>query len=362
MNANALVCGFVVAYPVIGECEVVGFAEDADTVSGFFATIIENLVVLESVAVAAHRFGLIAKENAFTAISERTVVAKDVVGVFVTNGNAGVTVSEKVVVFKKAVLDTPAKKETDAAIVFRVAQTNGGVLAAAARVQAKVCVASAGAVFYLYVLALLEADAIAVIVFDRAVCYCAMVTAIEKDARASTAIEVGVVFFVAVYDQVLYTRIFEMIAANDRERCGCARIARGEVVATHRHVDAKGIAITPKDGAHSGMKPTAGIVGDANAITDFEFFRMFNCNLFFAKISIECKWAFKTICFPQGGIPTLTSDGNVAAQMQRISHDICARLDFDGATAQCGDIIDGSLYCPVVVANNGGIFLSYSDV
>ena len=81
---------------------------------------------------SAHRLGLVAEENAFTAISERTVVGEYVVCVFVSNRDACISIAYQIVVFKNTVFDTPAKIEADAAIIFRMAQTNGGVLAAAA--------------------------------------------------------------------------------------------------------------------------------------------------------------------------------------------------------------------------------------
>ncbi len=122
-----------------------------------------------------------------------------IVGVFVTYGDAGVAIADEVVVFKDAVFDAPAEEETNAAVVFRAAVANGGVLAATARVQAQVGIARAGAVFDRDVLALLEAYAIAVIIFDRAVLYRCMVPAVEEYAGAAATVEVRIVFAVAIY-------------------------------------------------------------------------------------------------------------------------------------------------------------------
>ena len=116
-----------------------------------------------------------------------------------TNGDAGVAIADEIVVFKDAVFDAPAQKETNATVVFRAAVADGGVLAATARVQAQVGIARAGAVFDRDVLALLEADAIAVIIFDRAVLYRCMVPAVEEYASAAATIEVRIVFAVAIY-------------------------------------------------------------------------------------------------------------------------------------------------------------------
>ncbi len=204
-----------------------------------------------------------------------------------TNGDARVAIADEVVVFKDAVFDAPAQEEANAPVVFRAAVADDGMLAATARVQAQVGIARAGAVFDCDVLALLEADAIAVIVFDRAVLQGRMVPAVEEYAGAAATVEVRVVFPVAIYSQIFDSGIFDVVAADDRKGGCSTRIARDEVVAPHGHIDAKGIVLLPEDGADGGVKSTALIICDADAIAHFESIGIFKGDLFFAKIPVE---------------------------------------------------------------------------
>lgn len=187
-----------------------------------------------------------------------------------TNGDACVAISDEVVVFKDAVFDSPAQEEANAPVVFRAAVADDGVLAAAARVQTQVGIARAGAVFDCDVLALLEADAIAVIVFDRAVLQGRMMPAVEEYAGAAATVEVRVVFAVAIYSQIFDPGIFDVIATDDREGGCSARIARDEIIASHGYIDAKGIVLLPEYGADGGVKSTTLIICDADAIAHFE--------------------------------------------------------------------------------------------
>ena len=241
-----------------------------------------------------------------------------------TNGNTRIPIADEVVVFKDAVFYAPAQEETNATVVFRAAVADDGVLTATARVQAQVGIARAGAVFDCDILALLEADAIAVIIFDRAVLYRCMVPAVEEYAGTAATVEVRIVFAVAIYSQVFDPGIFDVVAADDREGGGSARIARDEVIAPHGHIDAKGIVLLPEDGADGGVKSTALIICDADAIAHFESIGIFKGDLFFAKISVEEKRGLNAVCLPQCGIFTLSFDRDVAAKMERVAHDVRA--------------------------------------
>ena len=241
-----------------------------------------------------------------------------------TNGDARVAIVDEVVIFKDAVFYAPAEEEANAAVVCRAAVADDGVLAATARVQAQVGIARAGAVFDCDVLALLEADAIAVIIFDRAVLQDRMMPPVEEYAGAAATVEVWVVFAVAIYSQIFYSSIFDVVAADDREGGCSARIARDEVVASHRHIDAKGVVLLPEDGADGGVESTALIICDADAVAHFESIGIFKGDLFFAEISVEEKWGLNAICLPQCGVFALSFDRDVAAKMERVAHDVRA--------------------------------------
>ena len=115
-----------------------------------------------------------------------------------------------------------------------------------------------------------------------------------------------------------------MVAADDRKGGCSARIARDEVIASHGHVDAKGVVLLPENGADGGVKSTAVIIRDADAVAHFESIGIFEGDLFFAKISVEQKWGLNAICLPQCGIFALSSDRDVAAKMERVAHDVRA--------------------------------------
>ena len=68
-----------------------------------------------------------------------------------------------------------------------------------------------------HIVGLLEADAVAVVVPHRAAIDDRAETAIEKNAAAAAAVERDVLLLVAVDGQVLHSRPFEVIAADDGE-------------------------------------------------------------------------------------------------------------------------------------------------
>ncbi len=241
-----------------------------------------------------------------------------------TYGNTRIPIADEIVVLKNAVFDAPTQEKTNATVVFRAAVADGGVLTATARVQAQVGIARAGAVFDCDMLALLETDTIAVIIFDPAALYRCMVPAVEEYAGAAATVEVWVVFAVAIYSQVFDPGIFDVVAADDWEGSSRARIARDEVIASHGHIDAKGVVLLPKGGADGGVKSTALIICDADAIAHFESIGIFKGDLFFAKIPVEKQWGLNAICLLQYGIFALSSDRDVAAKVERVAHDVRA--------------------------------------
>ena len=115
-----------------------------------------------------------------------------------------------------------------------------------------------------------------------------------------------------------------MVAADDRKGGGSARIARDEVIASHGHIDATGVVLLPEDGADGGVESATLIVCDADAIAHFESIGIFKGDLFFAKISVEEKRRLNAVCFPQCGIFALSFDRDVAAEMERVAHDVRA--------------------------------------
>ena len=86
--------------------------------------------------------------------------------------------------------------------------------------KAQVGIPVAGAVFHRHFVALLEADPVAVEVFNRAAGNSCSVAPIQEDAGPPASVEVGVIFFVALNCHMFNYRALDAIAADDRKR-GC---------------------------------------------------------------------------------------------------------------------------------------------
>src|SRR5258706_11783370 len=98
------------------------------------------------------------------AITGNGVVHKDVVGVFVTDGDAVFTVVLNPVVFKAAIAHAPAQEKSYLAVIVNPAALHRGMRAACSWVNAVARVAMGFAVEHLDVVGNLKRDAIAVVV------------------------------------------------------------------------------------------------------------------------------------------------------------------------------------------------------
>jgi hypothetical protein len=226
LNADELallVGGTGVADDVVFEDEIARFAADLDGWRRFGCAVVFNDVFFDAIAVAGHAFGFIAEMNAGLLIAADLVFAEKIVGIFVADGNSEAAVVFEDVVFENAVFDAPAEEQAVFFVILGEAAADGRALGAAAGMQTEAGVSFAGAVGHSDVVALLETDAVAIVVADGAARDDRARAAIEKNSSAATSVEVDVLVFVAVDGQIFDARVFEMVAAHDGENGGGLR-------------------------------------------------------------------------------------------------------------------------------------------
>src|SRR5205809_582561 len=117
---------------------------------------------------AGHAFGFIAKMNAGLGVAADLVFAEEIVRVFVTDGNSEAAISLQNIFFERAEFHAPAEKQTILLIVFGDASAHSGTLRTAAGMQAQPRVIFRNAIIDHDVIGLLEADAIAIVIANRA--------------------------------------------------------------------------------------------------------------------------------------------------------------------------------------------------
>jgi hypothetical protein len=140
------------------------FATDLDRGRRFGCAVVFDDIFFDAITVAGHAFGFVAEINSRLLIAADLVFAEEIIGVFVADGDSVAAVAFEKVVFEGAVFHAPAEVQAVFAVVFCDAGADGGALRAAARVQAEARVSFADAIGHGHVVALLEADAVAVVI------------------------------------------------------------------------------------------------------------------------------------------------------------------------------------------------------
>ena len=219
----------------------------------------------------------------------------------------------------------------------------------------------AGAVFHRHFVALLEADPVAVEVFNRAAGHSCSVATIKENAGAPASVEVGVVFFVALNRQMFDYRTFDAIAADDRERGRRAGVSRNEIVAQHGFIRAERVAFCPYQCADYGVESARIVVRNADPVARREPGGGGNRDLFLAVVAVERERALNGIRLEENGLRPLSTDGDVVPQVQRVPHRVGSRADFHGPSAQPRDIVHGRLNGPVVTSGYIGLGMTDGD-
>src|SRR5262249_43279131 len=132
------------------EFDVMMMAEDDDGGSGEAGfqgrAVVQNRVVLERVAMSAHRLGLVAGQDARARILRHSVVAEEIVCVAMPDGDAVALVAAELIPFEQAMPDAPADKKAVLFIAERLVVAENGMLRPAARMKAQARVVFADAV------------------------------------------------------------------------------------------------------------------------------------------------------------------------------------------------------------------------
>src|SRR5437868_6397646 len=97
--------------------------------------VVEEDVLLEDVAMSAHRLGLLAEQQAHSRVLDDAVVAEHVVGVLVADRDARALVAADLVVLEEPVLYAPADEQAVAAVVQGTIAAQRRASRAAAGVQ-----------------------------------------------------------------------------------------------------------------------------------------------------------------------------------------------------------------------------------
>ena len=177
--------------------------------------------------------------------------------------------------------------------------------------QAEAGVVLAHATAHEHIVGLLKADAVAVVISDRAILHDRAEAAIEEDAAAATAVERDVLGLVAIDDEMLHARALDVIAADDRKDRRSLGLVRHHAIRVQRLVDGEGASILPGDPGDGGVESAGTLVPDGNAVTGLEALRIGDSDLFLAEIAIQREWRNGSFGFPQNrplGLRPLSED------------------------------------------------------
>src|SRR3954467_3033894 len=126
--------------------------------------------------------------------------------------------------------------------------------------QAQSFVSLAGAGDHRHVVALLKADAIAVIIMHSAMLHDGAGTSIEKDASAAATVQIDILLLVAFDHQILDSRAFDMIAADHwKDRRGLRAIIH-HAVGIQGEADGEGVSAAARDPGDCRMEATTGVL------------------------------------------------------------------------------------------------------
>ena len=138
-----------------------------------------------------------------------------------------------------------------------------------------------------HIVGLLETDAVAVEVPHHAILDDRAKAAIEKNAAATTAVEIDILLLVPLDDEVFHARAFEVVAADNREDGRGLGLVGDHAIGVQRLVDGKGVAISPGDARHRSVKAAGVAVPDSDAGADLEAIRVRDRDLLLAVIAIQ---------------------------------------------------------------------------
>src|SRR5437870_5206263 len=134
------------------------------------------------------------------------------------------------------------------------------------------------------VVGLLEADPVAVIVPHLTILDDGAKAAVEKNAGATTAVEIDILLLVPLEDEIFHTRTFQVVAGDDWKDGGGLGLVPQHAIGIQRRVDGERVAILSGDSGDGGVEPARLAVPNSNAVADLEAVRIDQRDLFFAVI------------------------------------------------------------------------------
>src|SRR5262249_9275498 len=79
-------------------------------------------------------------------------------------------------------------------------------------------------------------------------------TTIEKNPAAQATIERNILLLVAVDDEILHSRAFQMVTADHGKDCRGLGFVRHHAIGIQRFVDGEGVAVLSGNTGHSGVE------------------------------------------------------------------------------------------------------------
>src|SRR6185369_15434204 len=163
---------------------------------------IDDAVVLDSIAIAGEVFAAFGpKEHADLRAVQNFIARHEIVRVAVANGDTD-PVADQLVVFRQAILHTPAEEDPDI-VPLDAAVANNRPLRTGTRMQAQTGMVFRNAVLDEHIMANLPTDAVAVVVARLHTADGDTTAILEKNAAGVVAVEVVVVRLVPVEREIL---------------------------------------------------------------------------------------------------------------------------------------------------------------
>src|SRR5262245_38034069 len=193
--------------------DVLGFALDFDG-NAVLGAAVGNAVALQPIAVWGERLAaLAAEQHADLAAAADVIVADEVVGIAMADGDAEVAGVLDDVLLGQAILDAPAEEQADG-VPLQLVATDDGSLRAGAGVQAQVGIIVTVTALDGHIVTDLPADAVAVGLAGRHAAGRYPTAILKPDTAGVVAGEVSAVLAVAVQRQVLDHNVGDFLAAQ----------------------------------------------------------------------------------------------------------------------------------------------------
>ena len=278
--------------------------------------VVKQLIVLEYVAVGAHRLGLVAEKDAGLAVADNGVVAEKVVAVLVPDRDAVALVAAEFVLLEDAVLDPPTDVEPVLIVVEGAVAAHDGVLRAAARVEAEPAVLFNQAIFNRHVLGYLETDAVSLVVADHTVANPNGVALEQIDAASPAAVEILRAGAIPLDRQTLERDVLDTPAAHDGKGELSGGLVGNEIVEVERLREPEGIgADAGGQGRGGNGKAAAGaFVLDGHAIAEPKTGGILDRDLPLVGVPVRDQVGLETITGGQDRLARFTDQADVGAQ------------------------------------------------